>query len=227
MRVLFQSWRTQWRREDLPFLIVQKPSGQGCRWTPDARDEHGSPLPPSKLPATPAETDQSYTGGFWRADFNSQMTVPGVHLVIADDLGAGTHPSDKDRYGQRMALVALGAVYGKKHEYCGPVNLSMSREENKIRLTFDHVGQGLVARGTEHPQGFMVAAEDRVFYWAEARIEGDTVVVWSNNVREPVAARYAWAWVSPWANLFNRDGFPALLFRTDAWPGPGPYIERK
>jgi sialate O-acetylesterase len=89
----------------------------------------------------------------------------------------------------------------------------MTVEGNKIRIRFKHTGSGLVAKG-EKLTGFAIAGEDGKFVWAEAKIEGDTVVVWSPNVEKPVAVRYAWA-DNPDCNLYNQEGLPASPFRTD------------
>ena len=83
-------------------------------------------------------------------------------------------------------------------------------------MWFDHVGGGLAARNGEKLAGFAIAGSDRNFVAAEARIEGDTVVVSSPEVKEPVAVRYAWAW-DPVSNLINKDGLPASPFRSDEW----------
>jgi sialate O-acetylesterase len=90
----------------------------------------------------------------------------------------------------------------------------MQVEGNKVRLFFRHVGSGLVCKG-EKLMGFAIAGVDGKFVWAEAAIEGDTVVVWSPQVLKPVAVRYAWA-DNPEVSLYNREGLPALPFRTDA-----------
>jgi sialate O-acetylesterase len=87
----------------------------------------------------------------------------------------------------------------------------------KVRVSFTHVGKGLAFRHGEELQGFALAGADRQFHWADATIEGDTVVVSSARVAEPVVVRYAWAGGFPWANLFNKDGLPAVSFRTDDW----------
>jgi len=88
-------------------------------------------------------------------------------------------------------------------------------ERNKIRISFTHVGQGLTFRHADTLQGFAIAGEDGVFHWADAVIDGATVVVSSSEVPSPVAVRYAWARTAPWANLFNKDGLPALAFQTE------------
>jgi len=87
-----------------------------------------------------------------------------------------------------------------------------------VILSFDHVGGELLARDGEPLKGFAVAGADKKFVWAEAKIEGETVVVGSDQVAEPVAVRYAWA-DNPVCNLYNKEMLPASPFRTDEWPG--------
>ena len=142
---------------------------------------------------------------------------PNTALVIASDLGSGVHPTNKSGYGTRASRVALGFVYGQKVETQGPLLASHAVEGGKIRLKFTHVGQGLAARHSEKLQGFAIAGEDKKFVWADAVIDGDSVVVSSDKVPQPAAVRYAWASAHPWANLFNKDGLPAQTFRTDEW----------
>jgi sialate O-acetylesterase len=87
-----------------------------------------------------------------------------------------------------------------------------------VFLQFDHVGRGLVNRAANAPLGgFAIAGANRTFVWADARIQGNTVVVSSSTVRHPVAVRYAWGNNPDKASLGNRDGLPAVPFRTDAW----------
>jgi sialate O-acetylesterase len=88
-------------------------------------------------------------------------------------------------------------------------------EGDKMRIAFTHVGQGLAFRNGDRLQGFCIAGVDKVFKWADAAIEDDTVVVSSKEVPQPVAVRYAWSQSHRWANLFNKDGLPAQAFRTD------------
>jgi len=99
----------------------------------------------------------------------------------------------------------------------GPVYESHKVEGDSIRITLKHVGRGLAIARSDKLQGFAVAAKDRGFHWADAKIDGNTVVVSSDKVSQPVAVRYAWSRRRPWANLFNKDGLPALSFRTDGW----------
>jgi sialate O-acetylesterase len=102
----------------------------------------------------------------------------------------------------------------------GPRYLSHRIEGDKVRVSFSDIGGGLEARGGEPLQGFLIAGEDQVWQWADAKIDGGLIVVSSANVPKPAAVRYAWSNDVSWANLFNKAGLPALTFRTDAWPQP-------
>jgi len=124
--------------------------------------------------------------------------------------------------GKRLALAALHVAYGKTLVYSGPRYAGQSIEGDRIRLTFDHVGGGLVAGRSAQDEklaGFAIAGADRKFIWADAQIDGTTVVVSHATVKEPVAVRYAWATNPANANLYNKEGLPAVPFRTDDWPG--------
>ena len=100
--------------------------------------------------------------------------------------------------------------------YSSPLYESMKVEQSKVRVSFKHAGSGLEAKG-EKLVGFAIAGEDRTFVWADATIDGKTVVVSSDKVAKPVAVRYAWA-DNPDCNLYNKEGLPASPFRTDDWP---------
>lgn len=212
MGALIRGWRKDWGQGDFPFIYIQKPSGGGCAWdTADPVTSQGEKF--SSLPkAVPSTESGKYSENHIRI-----MQHPQAAMATSSDLGPGIHPVNKSGYGARAARVALGTVYGRKLEIYGPVYQSHQIEGSKVRVRFTHVGQGLAFRHGERLQGFVVAGEDQVFHWADAVIDGDTVLVSSAEVAKPVAVRYAWARVSPWANLFNKDGLPALLFRTDSW----------
>ena len=113
-------------------------------------------------------------------------------------------------------MAARGIAYREPIEYSGPTFKSMRREDGKLILKFNHVGDGLETRGGEL-KGFAVAGTDRKFVWAKAEIQGDQVVVSSLEIQEPVAVRYGWA-NYPVVNLWNKNGLPASPFRTDAFP---------
>jgi sialate O-acetylesterase len=142
---------------------------------------------------------------------------PNVFFGTAVGVGDGkdVHPRNKREVGRRMAWSAVGNVYGiKDRSYNSPVYRSMEIKGNTIKLSFDHA-RGLHARG-EPPVGFAIAGADRAFYFASARIEGESVVVWSDKVPNPVAVRYAWA-NNPICNIYNDEQLPLFHFKTDSW----------
>jgi len=195
---LIRNWRDASLQPDLEFLIVQLPN-------------HG---------AIPDEPGDSAWAELREAQLLTVKQVPHTGLAVTIDVGDpnDVHPHRKLEVGQRLALWALGTTYKQPIEYSGPLYESMQIEGAEVRLHFSHVGSGLEARGDTEPRGFALAGEDRNYHWAEARIEGDAVVVSSHDVPHPVAVRYAWG-DSPRCNLFNKDGLPASPFRTDDWPG--------
>jgi sialate O-acetylesterase len=148
------------------------------------------------------------------------LELPNTGMAVIVDIGDAKdiHPKNKQDVGKRLALWALAHSYGKKVVYSGPIYKSMEKKDNKIVLNFDHVGGGLVAKGGEPLKGFAIAGADHKFVWADAKIEGDQIVVSSEKVADPVAVRYAWA-DNPVCNLYNKADLPASPFRTDTWPG--------
>ena len=139
-------------------------------------------------------------------------------MAVTIDIGDVTniHPTHKQEVGRRLALAADKIAYGQDIVYSGPMYQSMEIAGNSVRLKFDHTGSGLMVKGDSPLNGFAVAGADRKFYWANATIDGDEVIVKSSKVAKPVAVRYAWA-NSPDCNLYNKEGFLASPFRTDDW----------
>lgn len=210
MGALIRGWRDVWGQGDFPFLYVQKPSGGGCAWeTDDPVTRMADAF--AKLPATPnKEAD-----GLYRELHIKIMQHPNTAMVTASDLGSGVHPLNKSGYGRRACHVALGFVYDFDVETHGPIYESHAVEGNGIRIRFNHIGQGLAFRHGDKLQGFEIAGDDGVYRWADAEIDGDTVFVSSKEVAKPVCARYGWSRTHTWANLFNKDGLPALTFQTE------------
>jgi sialate O-acetylesterase len=210
MGALIGGWRDAWGQGAFPFLYVQKPSGGGCAWdksNPTNRMANDF----AALPAAPQQTG----AGAYRAHHVQIMQHPATAMVTARDLGSGIHPRNKSGYGHRAARVALGFAYEQSVEIYGPVYASHKVDGDKIRVQFKHVGGGLATKYGNGLQGFAVAGKDGKYYWAKAVIEGDSVVVSSGDVPQPVTVQYAWDKSAPWANLFNKDGLPALTFRAE------------
>jgi sialate O-acetylesterase len=183
--LLISDWRERWGEGDFPFLFVQ--------------------IAPFKDDVPELKEAQFLT---WKK-------TPNTAMVVTVDVGDANalHPRRKEPVGDRLALAARALAYGEKIEYSGPAYESMKIDGNKAILTFSHVGSGLLAK--DGPlKGFTIAGADKNFVEAKAEINGDTVVVSSDQVSTPVAVRYAWANV-PDCNLWNKDGLPASPFRTD------------
>ncbi|MDZ7690768.1 MAG: sialate O-acetylesterase [Balneolaceae bacterium] len=195
---MIQDWRTNWGAGNFPFLFVQLANFMD-------RNEQ------------PVESE-------WAELREAQLMAlsePNTGMAGTIDIGNAKdiHPKNKQDVGMRLALNARATVYGEEIAYSGPIYRHMEKiEGNKIRLSFKHVNDGLQAKGSDELKGFAVAGKDREFYWADAEIVGDNVIVSSSQVPHPVAVRYGWS-ANPACNLYNGAGLPASPFRTDDWPG--------
>ncbi len=195
-RALIGSWRRTWGIGDFPFLFVQLANHH--RRHPQPVDEPWAEL---------------------REGQRLALQEPNTAMAVAIDIGGdGIHPKNKQDVGHRLALAARAVAYGEQIEFAGPLYAAMAIEGATIRLEFTHA-RGLRARANRPLEGFAIAGADRRFVWAEARIEGTTVVVSSPQVPAPVAVRYAFA-DNPAGNLENAADLPASPFRTDQWPLP-------
>jgi sialate O-acetylesterase len=148
--------------------------------------------------------------------------VPETELAVTIDIGArdDIHPTNKQEVGRRLALLALARAYGQPVDHAGPVYAGHNVEKDgRLRVRFRHA-EGLTAAGprSERLYGFEIAGRDRRFVAAEAKVDGEAVVLSAATVPAPVAARYGWS-DDPLCNLANRAGLPAAPFRTDSWPG--------
>lgn len=193
---MIADWRAAFGQGDFPFYIVS-------------------------LPAFMARRDQPGTDGWAElreAQALTAATVPNTGLVITVDTGdaENIHPTEKRPVGERLALAALRGHYGRAVAASGPAFASMERLPGAIRIRFSNTVGGLKVHGDRAGE-FAIAGADRKWAWADAKVEGDTVVVSSSDVAEPVAVRYAWQ-ANPLATLFNGAGLPAAPFRTDDWP---------
>ena len=200
-RILFPSlikdWRAHWGQGDFPFLFVQL--------------------------ANIGKPQENPVEGGWASQRESQLmtlSVPNTGMACAIDLAdpdnpGDIHPHNKEEVGRRLSLIAFSEVYGKPvTSYSGPVYSGVQFGGGTARLKFSHVDGGLVAKG-EKLIGFAIAGKDGKFVWGNARINANAVEVSSPEVPQPVAVRYDWAG-NPIGNLYNKDGLPAVPFRTDA-----------
>lgn len=147
------------------------------------------------------------------------LSLPDTGMAVIIDVGdeADIHPTNKQDVGRRLAWSALARIHGVKDVTAsGPLYKAHQIEGGQVRLSFELFGSPLELRANPL-KPFAVAGEDRKFFWADARIDGDTVVVSSEKVKAPVAVRYGWS-DNPPCTLYNRAGLPASPFRTDDWP---------
>lgn len=196
--VMIADWRKLFAQGDFPFYIVSLPAFK-----------QRSPAPVDGDEWTETRESQALTAA----------NVPNSCLAVTIDTGDpdNIHARDKQPVGDRLARCALAKYYGEHIVYSGPTLASVERLPGMIRLHFAHTDGGLVVKG-EKLQEFSIAGDDRKWYWADARVDGDTVVVSSPSVPDPKEVRYAWQ-SNPAATLFNGAGLPAGPFRTDTWPG--------
>jgi sialate O-acetylesterase len=194
---MIRCWRDDWDQGDFPFLVVQL-------------------APFRKIVDEPAE---STWAELREAQLMTMLNVPNTATAVITDVGEedDIHPKKKQPVGDRLAIAARALAYDQEIEYSGPIYKCMEVEGGKAVLSFDHLGGGLVARGGKLT-GFTICGEDRKFVNADAEIVGDTVVVSSPDVTQPVAVRFGWA-DFPVVNLWNKAGLPASPFRTDEFPG--------
>ena len=193
--IMIRDWRSAWGHE-FPFYFVQLANWHANKAEPDESDW--------------AELREAQT---------MTLREPQTGMAVTIDIGDENdiHPRNKLDVGRRLAAWALAGTYGQKDIPSGPLFDRFTIEGDKIRIRFKH-GAGLKTRDGGVVKGFAIAGEDRRFVWADARIDGDAVVVSSPKVTKPVAVRYGWA-DNPIANLYNGAGLPASPFRTDDWPG--------
>jgi len=185
---MVQNWRDDWKQGDFPFYYVQ---------------------------ITPHRGQNAYIR---EAQLLSLNKIKNSGMVVTTDVGNETniHPIDKQTVGYRLSLIARAKNYNEsKLVYSGPIYNHMKMDKKQIQLFFDYAESGLLQKG-EKLKEFEIAGEDKVFYSAEAKIKGKTVIVSSEKVKNPVAVRFAWKAV-PDPNLFNAENLPASPFRTDNW----------
>ncbi len=198
METMIADWRKAWKQGNYSFIYVQIANHQA--------------------PVTEPVKDDPMV--YVREGQLQNLSIPNTAMVSAIDNAdpndpGNIHPKNKQEIGLRLAKAAEGLVYKEKITYMGPIYNKMKIEGNTIRLYFSFTGEGLAVKG-DTLKGFAIAGEDKKFVWANARIEGKTIVVSSPEVHNPVAVRYGWS-KNPPVNLYNKESLPASPFRTDNW----------
>ncbi|MFW6289416.1 MAG: sialate O-acetylesterase [Mariniphaga sp.] len=197
---LINDWRIHWKQGDFPFLFVS--------------------LANFRQPVEePGESDWAEL----REAQTKALALPNTGMALAIDIGEADdiHPRNKQDVGKRLSLNALKIAYNKDVVHSGPLYQSVEYNDGKAFVTFSETGSGLkVEDRYGYLKGFAMAGADRKFHWAKAEVvDENTVVVYSDEVPNPVAVRYGWANNPDDVNLYNREGLPANPFRTDNWPG--------
>jgi len=214
MRALIDGWRQLWGEGDFPFYFVQ-------------------------LATFMQPNDKPEGGDGWAKVMEAQtfsLSIPNTGMAVLSDIGdAGNiHPRDKQDVGERLALWALAKDYGKKDlVYSGPIFKSAKVEGSAMVISFDNVGAGLMVGKKDglapaqevaggELKGFSIKGDDGKWYWADAKIVGPTVVVSSKDVSKPAAVRFAFTTNRSHCNFYNKEGLPAVGFRTDTeWTPKG------
>jgi sialate O-acetylesterase len=193
--LMIRNWRSAWGRE-FPFYFVQLANWHAHKAEPDESDW--------------AELREAQT---------MTLREPQTGMAVTIDIGDENelHPRNKLDVGRRLAAWALASTYDQKLVPSGPLFERFTVDGDKVRIRFKHAA-GLKTIDGGPVKGFAIAGDDHRFVWADARIDGDAIVVSSAQVSKPVAVRYGWA-DNPIVNLYNNAGLPASPFRTDDWPG--------
>jgi len=191
---LIADWRHRWKQADAPFIYVQLANFMDVNYSPS--ESKWAELRDAQL---------------------KTLSVPHTAMAVAIDLGEWNdiHPLNKKDVGYRLALGAEKVAYGENIVYSGPIFKKAVVEKNTVVISFDNMGSGLIANDGEDLKQFAIAGADKKFVWANAKIEGDKVIVWCDRIAEPLYLRYAWADNPAGANLYNKEGLPASPFEID------------
>ncbi|GAB3957042.1 sialate O-acetylesterase [Spirosoma harenae] len=197
--LMIQDWRQHWGY-DFPFLFVQLASFNAANGD-------------SRKGSTWAELREAQT---------MTLQLPKTGMAVTTDIGerSDIHPRNKEDVGKRLAAEAMRVAYNKAGVSAGPMFNKLNIEGNRAILTFWNAEKGLLVKDKYgYLKGFEMAGTDQKFHYAKADIQGNAIVVHADSVSTPVAIRYGWADDNSDGNLYNREGFPAVPFRTDNWKG--------
>jgi sialate O-acetylesterase len=196
MKALVGGWRKVWGEGDFPFYFVQLAPFRYTQYFPNFKSQQFAELCEAQTAA---------------------LAIPNTGMVVTTDIAdlVDIHPKDKQTVAHRLALWALAKTYRREGlVYSGPLFKSMSLEDGKIRVRFDHVGGGLASHDSKPLTWFEIAGADKKFVKADAKIDGDSVLVSSKTIKEPAAVRFGWS-MEAQPNLMNKEGLPASPFRMD------------
>ena len=198
--LMITDWRQHFKQGDFPFLFVQ-------------------------LATFGSQEANSNNGSAWAELREAQamtLALPNTGMAVTTDIGnpKDIHPKNKQDVGKRLGSIALHNLYEGAEEYSGPVYQSMKTEGKQIIVSFTHIDDGLLVKDKYgYIRGFEIAGADKKFHFAKALVSDNKVLVFNDEVLQPVAVRYNWCDDASEGNLFNKALFPTAPFRTDDWQG--------
>ena len=194
--LMIRNWRRDFQNPDMPFGFVQlAPFNYG--------GDRGDALPE-----------------LWEAQVMTLKNLKNIGMAVTTDIATTSdiHPPNKQDVGIRLGLWALATIHGERIVYSGPIYQGCERQGSAMSISFTHTGSGLTTADGQAPDHFTIAGADRVFHAATAEIVGSRIILSCDDVKDPVAVRFAWSNTAE-PNLKNKEGLPASPFRTDDWPG--------
>ncbi len=194
-----KDWRKQFNQGDFPFLFVQLANYYQEAIMPEQSEW--------------AELREAQT---------LALALPNTGMAVAIDIGEAydIHPKNKMDVGKRLGIAALKAAYNRDTVNLSPIYDHTQINNDTIVIFFKNTFDTLITKDKyEYVRGFSIAGNDSVFHWAKAFVRKNTVLVYSDEVKNPVAVRYAWASNPGALDLYNKEGLPAAPFRTDNWKG--------
>jgi sialate O-acetylesterase len=210
--LLIKDWRNRWNDPDMPFIYAQLAAYEKHMPGNRLKLDYLKGLKPLESPGFAPLRDVQ----------TAVLNLPNTGMAVTIDIGdhSDIHPANKQMAGFRLAKEAMRVAYGSREVTAGPMYESMSIEGDKIRIRFSNIGSGLMVKGGKL-NCFAIAGEDGKYVWADAVLDGDSVVVHSPEVPAPKNVSYAWAGYPVDPNLYNKEDFPAVPFRTD----PADYVQ--
>ncbi|MFD1315093.1 sialate O-acetylesterase [Namhaeicola litoreus] len=189
---MIQQWRSDWNQANFPFLWVQLANF---------------------MPSQPTPVESNWA--MLRDSQTKALSLPNTAQAVIIDLGEAEdiHPRNKQDVGYRLSLGARHLVFGEPITISGPQYKSHILKGNRLEISFDHIGKGLIIKDGKDIEGFAIAGSDKKFVWAKAKVVGDKVHVWNDGIKTPRYVQYGWADNPDIANLYNAEGLPTVPFR--------------
>ena len=194
---LISSWRAHFALDNLPFIFAQLSNANSACYQPS----------------------ESWWARLREAQ-SQALRLKNTAQVINIDSGKNEnsmHPQNKPELGKRFALAVGKLIYQEDIIAEGPVFKKMKKEGKYLHVYFDNIGKALLLKNGREVKELTIAGANKIFLWAKSRVEEDRIVIWHDEIDQPVAVRYAWCDNPIEVNLYNSEELPAAPFRTDDW----------